>query len=114
MADPDFRDLWQNHPTNLSNQLPCRRSNGVPSYSNQCAVRMGECLRLAGVQPGVIRGPITCGVHPSEDMHFIRAQEFANALGRANVPWLGSTQKLTGKDPADFANVIFGKRGMIV
>jgi len=113
MADPDFRKLWQSHPTNRSNQLPCRRANGVPSYANQCAVRMGTCLQRAGVPPGVIRGAITCGVHPPEKMHYIRAQEFANALDRANASWLGNTQKLKGEDPAQFAKLLFGKKGII-
>jgi hypothetical protein len=113
MADPSFRALWQVHPTNRSNQLPCRKANGTPSYANQCAIRMGQTLRDAGVPPGVIRGAITCGVHSGKDMHFIRAQELANALGRANVPWLGKTEKLKGDDPAKFAKILFGRKGII-
>lgn len=113
MADPDFRDLWQVHPTNRSNQMPCRRANGVPSYANQCAVRMGECLRRAGVPSGAISGGPTCGVHDRETMHFIRAQAFADGLARANLPWLGATEKLKGEDPAQFAKLLFGRKGII-
>lgn len=113
MADPDFRDLWQLHPTNRSNQLPCRRENGLPSYANQCAVRMGECFRRAGVKPGQIPGGLTCGVHSRETMHFIRAQELANGLGRANLSWLGKTEKLTGDEPAQFVKILFGRKGVI-
>jgi len=74
---------------------------------------MGKTLKDAGVPPGVIRGAATCGVHPSDDMHFIRAQELANALGRANVPWLGNTEKLKGEDPAKFTRILFGRKGII-
>ena len=113
MANLEIRDLWQVHPTNRSNQLPCRREDGRPSYANQCAVRLGECLRRAGVKPGEIDGGVTCGVHPPEMMHFIRAQELANGLHKANLSWLGDTQKLKGKDPAQFAKRLFGKKGII-
>ncbi|MEL6289417.1 MAG: type VI secretion system amidase effector protein Tae4 [Pseudomonadota bacterium] len=113
MANPTFRDLWNVHPTNRSNQLPCRRETGVPSYANQCAIRLGECLRRAGVPPRAISGGPTCGVHPRETMHFIRAQAFADGLARANLPWLGDTEKLTGEKPAQFARELFGRKGII-
>ncbi|MEL7544473.1 MAG: type VI secretion system amidase effector protein Tae4 [Pseudomonadota bacterium] len=113
MANPTFSDLWEVHPTNRSNQLPCRRPDGRPSYANQCAIRLGECMRRAGVKPGQIRGGPTCGVHPPSMMHFIRAQAFADGLNRANLPWLGNTEKLRGEQPAQFTKILFGRKGII-
>lgn len=115
MAKLEFRNLWRNHPTNNSNQLPCRRDNGKPTYHNQCAVRMGVCLRLSGVKPSQLSGLIDCGVHPYDQMHFIRAQQLANRLASASggIDGLGPVEKLTKDRPADFANELYGRRGLI-
>ncbi|MEM8626432.1 MAG: T6SS effector amidase Tae4 family protein [Pseudomonadota bacterium] len=108
-----FNDVWNNHPTNLSDQLPCRRANGFPTWSNQCAVRLGIALREAGVEPSKLAGPILCGQHPLSEMHFIRAQELANRIGSASIAGIGPTEKLTGNDAADFSNQLFGRKGLI-
>lgn len=115
MAKLDFDRLWQVHPTNISDQLPCRLDTGFPTYANQCAVRLGICLRDGGVTPDMLPGMIHCGVHPYEQMHFIRAQQFADRLAsRARViDGLGPVEKLTGPDAANYANILYGRRGLM-
>ncbi len=110
-----FGTLWQNHPTNRSDQLPCRRGNGVPTYKNQCAVRMSVCLKLSGVTHQQLPGLIHCGVHPYEDMHFIRAAQLADSLvsNGKRIDGLGPVQKLVSTDASQFSDKLFGRRGLI-
>ncbi len=110
----DFATLWRNHPTNRSVQFPCRMDNGFPTYSNQCAIRMGECLRAAGVKPSEMSGAITCRVHDSDQMHYLRAEEVARSFSRGGVPGVGATEKFTGETAADFYSQLFGRRGLIL
>ena len=58
-----FRDLWYRHPANNSTTYPCIAPYGLtnmegssirqgnPVFGNQCAIRMGVCLKNAGVSP---------------------------------------------------------------
>jgi hypothetical protein len=112
----NFSDLWDVHPTNLGIQAPCR-TNGVSNFANQCAIRMGVCLRDAGVGPGQIKGALTCNYvrntgHKDEDMHYIRAREVAVALRRANIQGVSSTT-IEVSNPSDFANELDGRTGII-
>jgi len=111
----NFADLWDRHPTNLGNQTPCR-TDGVANFVNQCAIRMGVCLRDAGVTPDRINGAITCRYarntgHDDGDMHYIRAKELANALRGARIDGLSPTIELT--NPANFASELDGRTGII-
>ncbi len=110
-----FNQLWASHPTNNGEQFPCR-TLGIANFENQCAIRMGVCLKRAGVDVGAIRGAITCNQakltnHPKDEMHFIRAKELANAIRRASIPGVGSAYSLTS--PNDFANELDGRKGII-
>ncbi len=119
-----FKDLWYGHPINESVQTPCiapKTGNfhgaqalvGFPTFSNQCAIRMGISLRRAGVQPGQITGCLTCSAHPPEMMHYIRAHELANAIERANLPGVLPAQRIVGKDVAQYYDQLFGRTGII-
>ena len=67
-----FKDLWYRHPANNSLSTPCVAPHGLtnmegkqvlagfPVFGNQCAIRMGVCLKNAGVTS--LRQQ-TCGVH---------------------------------------------------
>jgi hypothetical protein len=103
-----FRDLWGNHPTNTGEQYPCQH-NGAATYANQCAVRMGVCLKRAGVPVEQLRGPVACGVHGREELHLLRASEVANAI--SGIAGVGPRYKL--QNPDDFANELNGRKGII-
>lgn len=110
-----FGDLWEHHPTNTGDQYPCQ-TNGVSNFVNQCAIRMGVCLKRAGVLPGQVHGAITCGQaagtgHSPDEMHFVRAHEVAHALAGANFPGLSPHIKLS--QPDNFADELNGRTGII-
>src|SRR5262245_60899448 len=108
-----FRDLWYRHPANNSLQYPCIAPHsltniegnhipqGFPVFANQCAIRMGVCLKSAGVPPGVVRAG-TCSVHAAEEMHTVRATELAHALAGASIAGIGRAERITGIDAKDF------------
>lgn len=110
-----FRELWGNHPTNHGEQFPCH-TGGTSHFANQCSIRMGVCLKRCGVQVAQLRGAITCNqaggvAHPAEDMHFVRANELANALRGARIDGLGSMVKLASA--TNFAEELGGRTGII-
>jgi len=125
-----FHDLWYGHPINQSVQSPCiaprtgshysetgQIREGYPTFANQCAIRMGVSLRRAGVTPDQIGNAVTCGVHPVEEMHYIRAQQLADRLATASrsgrIQGLSEIERLTGNDPAEFYPKLFGRTGII-
>lgn len=119
-----FKDLWFGHPINESVQTPCIAPRtavyqgqpavqGFPTFSNQCAIRMGVSLKRAGVHPTQIVGCITCAAHPHEQMHYLRAHELAVALARANIAGLGPTELIRANDVAEFYPKLFGRTGII-
>ncbi len=119
-----FHDLWYGHPINQSVQTPCisprndpshygvELKEGYPTFANQCAIRMGVSLRRAGVTHDQIKA-LTCGVHPPEEMHCIRAQQLADKLVIADIDGLSGVEKLTANDPAEFYPKLFGRTGII-
>ncbi len=120
-----FKDLWRGHPINESVMTPCIAphdltslegravTTGNPVFSNQCAIRMGVALRRAGVSAGQLPGCAHCSVHAREAMHFINANQLANAILRANLPGVGKVEKFAGAEAAQFYPKIFGRTGMI-
>ena len=117
----EFNDLWRGHPTNRSDQFPCRVLKptgdlrfGQPRWANQCAIRMGICLKNAGVEPGVLRGAITCDQHDPSEMHYLRAEEVARALMNANIPGIGERELLAGEKAQGFYDQIFGRQGLML
>ncbi len=119
-----FHDLWYGHPINESVQAPCiapRDGNfqgsqvkkGFPTFANQCAIRMGVSLKRAGVQHSQIGNILTCGAHPPEEMHYIRAQELANALANRSILGIGPVQRIRGQQAQDFYPELFGRTGII-
>jgi hypothetical protein len=119
-----FRDLWYRHPANNALSTPCvaphaltslegkHIAQGFPVFGNQCSIRMGVCLKNAGVPPGTFR-LATCGVHPAEEMHIIRAADLARALASTSIEGVGSVERITGTDTAQFYGRIIGRTGII-
>lgn len=76
---------------------------------------MGVALKAAGVARGQLASAKTCGYakftqHPGSDMHFIRAQELADALDAASIPGLRKTEKVT---PSTFDDELNGRKGIV-
>src|ERR1700741_3429909 len=119
-----FRDLWYRHPANNSTQYPCiapraltsmegrQIQPGFPVFGNQCSIRMGVCLKNAGVPPGTLK-LATCGVHGAEEMHIIRAADLARGLAGARIDGMGAVERITGTDAAQFYGKIIGRTGII-
>lgn len=110
-----FKTLWAKHPTNRGDQKPCR-TLGISNFTNQCSIRMGVCLRDAGVHANQIRGAKICSWakatgHGHEYMHYIRASELAAALRNARIDGLGAVTLV--RNPGDFANELNGRTGII-
>jgi hypothetical protein len=89
---------------------PVRQGN--PVFGNQCAIRMGVCLKNAGVSPGAIR-ITTCGVHAADEMHTVRATDLARALAGTSIEGVGKVQRITGTEAAHFYKQIYGRTGII-
>jgi hypothetical protein len=117
----EFDALWRSHPLNNAQQAPCRLpkdsagglKRGFPSYPNQCAIRMGVCLRGAGVTIDQLGRITTCDFHPREEMHVLNAQQTADAVGRLSLPGIKPVEKIIGPEVADFYNRLFGRRGIV-
>jgi hypothetical protein len=108
-----FYTLWSNHPTNLNNNLPCR-TLGISNYENQCAIRIGICLQKSGVLPTQLRRMATCSAHPYEEMHYLRAQEVADALMGAQIEGMLPAKRLTvTAEMGDFPTALGGRKGII-
>lgn len=120
-----FTDLWYRHPANLATSTPCVAPTsltsiegrqipaGFPVFSNQCAIRLGVCLKHAGADSAVFNGLAHCGVHANDEMHIIRAQELADHLASISLPWLGKVEKITGADAKTFYSRLIGRTGII-
>lgn len=121
----EFKQLWYGHPLNRSVQAPCvapfegtfhgsYAGRGLPTFSNQCAIRMGVALKNAGVPHEVFIGRcLTCAAHGPDAMHFIRAQEVADALADLNIAGIGPREVLKGTEPAQFYPKLYGRTGII-
>lgn len=120
----EFGALWRAHPLNNAQQAPCRLPQdvesggktilkGLPSYPNQCAIRMGLALKGAGVTIDQLGRITTCSYHPAGEMHVLNAQQTADAIARLKIDGLGPVEKLTGADTAQFYHKLFGRKGII-
>lgn len=71
-----FAILWSKHPSNRGEDAPCKKKDDTPAFENQCAIRMGVCLKDGGINLSSFRGARCWFGHS----HIIRAQELANWL----------------------------------
>ena len=73
---PSFGELWKNHPTiSEDDRFPCKRPNGIPNFSNQCAIRMGTCLQRSHMLSGY--NGKQCWYGHKGKGHTLRARELA-------------------------------------
>ena len=83
----NFEKLWENHPTvetTFGDDAPCQK-DGKRAFTNQCAIRMGESLRKAGVNLDSFKGA-RCW-HGHNPAHILRAEELANWLRSSFSPF---------------------------
>jgi hypothetical protein len=69
MPQISFDTLWNNHPLNLSPPIPapCSSPNGTSNYTNQCAIKMGECfIAVASVSTAI--SELSVGTRTSVDI----------------------------------------------
>jgi hypothetical protein len=71
-----FRTLWDNHPTTKGDDHPCKSTNGLPNFPNQCAIRLGVALKESGMNLQSYRGARCWFGHK----HLIRVEELAKWL----------------------------------
>lgn len=92
---------------------------GKSLYDNQCAIRMGDALRRAGIKipKDILNGTLTCGAHPAEEMHTLRAPELARALAvmsqTNSLPGFKKVKKLVGAEVSNFFSKIPATPGII-
>ena len=84
-----FKMLWDNHPANQNIPVvdPCRDKYNKSAYTNQCAIRMGIALQLAGISIGTYSSAFC--QHGHGRTHILRAQELAD--------WLKNNSYIAGK-----------------
>jgi hypothetical protein len=101
-----FDDLWAAHPALSGDLNPCS-TDEVPNFENQCAIRMGECLRGAGVSLGSFRGAKCWFQHTPR--HILRAEELASWMA-ASVPVFGRVRKKKHVTVAEYE----GRTGIVL
>ncbi|MGH1352892.1 MAG: type VI secretion system amidase effector protein Tae4 [Methyloligellaceae bacterium] len=117
-----FKNLWKKHPLNNSESAPAKMlkdiefggklvRKGAPSFANQCAIRMGVALREAGVTLSQIGNPRVSWFHKKDDMFVLVAQDLALGLKASKIEGLGQLEKV--KDPKNFHNELYGRKGII-
>ncbi|WP_133510926.1 type VI secretion system amidase effector protein Tae4 [Candidatus Thiosymbion oneisti] len=106
MATVTFWKLWGSHP------YP-NRSCDTKLFKDQCAVRMGEALRRAGVNLKSFNGLWCYPGLKHEPRHILRAEELANWMVRQSVLFGTHSvyKKVTYKDFVKKKGVVFIKDG---
>ncbi|KAB8313010.1 hypothetical protein EH228_02335 [Erwinia endophytica] len=74
-----FESLWNAHPTVKGENAPCRLSNGLKAFDDQCAISVGTALARCGCDVTRLKATF-CWQHPKKEGHILRAEELANAL----------------------------------
>jgi hypothetical protein len=107
---PDFATLWSHHPANDSPPLisPCVTSRGVPTFANQCAIRMSVCLTRSGVSLNNFGGTFCWYGHSRQ--HAIRAEELASWLDSPAVDFVGYADKKRRTSRAAVSSQEFANR----
>lgn len=85
-----FSKLWKYH---VGKGYPCERTK----FQNQCAIRMGEALRLSNVDLSSFHGAKCWEKHQNKIEHILRAQELADWIDKKpNI--FGSKKVFNRKD----------------
>lgn len=111
-----FARLWADHPTNNDVQAPCK-DRGSPAFENQCAIRLGACLKGSGVKPADLKWPkdrkkpVLCWFHAATALHVIRAEELAVSLRDGRIAGLGRREIVP--EPKAFDTALANRTGIV-
>lgn len=101
-----FKTLWDNHPTTKKEDYPCKSKQGVPNFSNQCAIRMSVALKDSGMKMGSYRGALCWYGHK----HVLRVEELVQWLKGQRHEVGSATKYKPGKNAKD---AVSGKTGIV-
>ncbi|MEW5289402.1 T6SS effector amidase Tae4 family protein [Erwinia papayae] len=104
-----FESLWNAHPEIKGDANPCRLSNGLKAFDDQCAIRLGTALARCGCDVTRLRAAF-CWHHPKKEGHVLRAEELALALRMNPFDGMAPVVKVTVKN---FKYILRGSRGII-
>jgi hypothetical protein len=110
----DFASLWQNHPANGDppELEPCKDSEGVSHFENQCAIRMSVCLVRSGVRLDSFRGAFCWFGHHRE--HALRAEEVAAWLDSPLADFVPSADIAKSSAGPISSSLYAGRRGIVL
>lgn len=103
-----FSKLWASHPALKGIINPCTTDGNI-NFSNQCAIRMGVCLKDAGVDISSFSGARCYPGHGHGRAHILRAEELAAWL-ETQKKHFGVPRKQKNVKSADFKN----KKGIVL
>jgi hypothetical protein len=98
-----FKVIRSNYPS--TDPCDAKDPNGQPLFRNQCAIRVGHALKKSGVSFVSFPKQRKCWVHPTQD-HILAAKELADWLQKKVVPFIPTTEDVTGENWRD--NVVPG------
>ncbi len=106
MAAVKFQDLWDNHPYP---DKPCDEK----LFKDQCAIRMGESLRLSGVNLSTFRGLRCYPGLKHNPRHILRAEQLAEWITSQTKTFGSRTvhRKAKASDFASKKGIVFIKDG---
>jgi hypothetical protein len=99
--------LWASHPKRSSTPDPCVDKDGKKLFHNQCAIRMGVCLHLAGMDLSSFKGERCYPAYKHKPPHVLRAEELAQWLKTK----LGPSRYSRYKRPEPYKQLQKQKRG---
>jgi hypothetical protein len=107
-----FQTLWDNHPTTLGDNSPCKNANGDPAHVNQCAIRLGIALAAAGVN--LATAGVKCW-EKGHTNHTLRVEDLIKWM-KAQSAVFGTVTEFKGKTPDNgeaALKAVTGKTGIV-
>jgi hypothetical protein len=110
----DFATLWQNHPANGDppELEPCKDSQGVSHFENQCAIRMSVCLIRSGANLRNFHGAVCWFGHHRD--HVLRAEELAKWLHSPAADFVPSAEIVKSADTAITFSQYASRQGIVL
>ena len=115
MSETTFDKLWKNHPALQNPPIiePCAK-NGVPHFDDQCVIRLGVAMTLAGISLTTYRGAFCWHGHGRK--HPLRVEEmklWINSDDATFAPTYAAISKRTAKGVQNSWHAYSGRRGIV-